>query len=106
MRQLVKHSGIEVNVIDFRGTTPLHWAAVSDRADIAVLLWQAGGELLFRDNDGMTPQHYAVQKGFTECAEILAELASGMSYSSPFLLTLRIHIVYCKLFPASCYFRL
>lgn len=84
---LLQHPGVALNATDFRGTTPAHWAAVSNRADIIRMLWYRGAELRYRDNEGMTPLHYADQRSFEECIAVLVELQDrfpeGESQRSP-----------------------
>lgn len=66
----------DVNCTDVRMTTPLHWAAVCNRPDICKALSQRGAVLSFRDTNGMTPLHYAIQKGFNDCAAVLQKMAA------------------------------
>lgn len=66
----------DVNCTDGRMTTPLHWAAVCNRPDICKALCQRGAVLSFRDTNGMTPLHYAIQKGYTDCAAVLQKMAT------------------------------
>lgn len=68
--------GVDVNVTDARGTTPLHWAAVCNRPDMCKVLVAKGAAIMFRDSNNMTAMHYATQKGFDECATVLQKLAA------------------------------
>ena len=52
-------------------------AAVSNRPDICHILIQRGAVLTFRDVTGMTPLHYAIQKGFNDCASLLQRHAAS-----------------------------
>eukprot|EP00047_Mylnosiga_fluctuans_P022700 m.124605 g.124605 ORF g.124605 m.124605 type:complete len:1235 (-) comp9354_c0_seq1:147-3851(-) len=74
----------DVNCTDARMTTPLHWAAVCNRPDICKALCQRGAVLSFRDTNGMTPLHYAIQKGYTECAAVLQKMAALLSKKNSF----------------------
>jgi len=55
------HVGLDLNLQDERGSTPLHWACYSN-SEIAlsyILAWNP--DLNLQDNDGYTPLHLAVK---------------------------------------------
>ena len=60
-------AGADVNVQDFDGWTPLHWAAMEGHKKIAELLITNGADVNTIDVDGKTPLDYA--KG--EIADLL-----------------------------------
>lgn len=68
----IKHTSYE---IDFRGMTPLHFAANGMRGskDLAELLLAKGAKVDAKDIRGMTPLHYAANRGHAEIAALHAE---------------------------------
>eukprot|EP00051_Salpingoeca_urceolata_P014469 m.184198 g.184198 ORF g.184198 m.184198 type:complete len:1198 (-) comp18095_c0_seq2:232-3825(-) len=68
---LLSVPGVDVNSTDQRLTTPLHWAAVCNRPQVCQQLLQRGSRLLARDTAGMTPLHYATERGFHECVNAM-----------------------------------
>ena len=68
--------GIDVNAADQRLTTPLHWAAVCNRPDVCTVLLSRGARLMAKDASGLSPLHYAHEKGFHECANVLQRYGS------------------------------
>lgn len=71
---LLSLPGINVDALDFRMTAPLHWAAVCGRTDMCKALVARGATLNLRDANGMTPLHYADDKGHSEAALVLQRL--------------------------------
>jgi ankyrin repeat protein len=54
------------------GGTPLHWAAISGRKDVAQWLLSMAAEVNARDaNFGRTPLHWAAENGYRDVAELL-----------------------------------
>lgn len=52
---------MDVNIQDFRGSTPLHWACYS-RAEVALnYILSLNPELEIKDDQGYTPLHLAVK---------------------------------------------
>eukprot|EP00730_Choanoeca_flexa_P002486 TRINITY_DN11067_c0_g1_i3.p1 TRINITY_DN11067_c0_g1~~TRINITY_DN11067_c0_g1_i3.p1 ORF type:complete len:1163 (+),score=245.02 TRINITY_DN11067_c0_g1_i3:231-3719(+) len=74
---------VDVNCVDSRMTTPLHWAAVCNRPDICKLLVQHGADPSFRDVNGMTALHYATTKGYQQCAALLRQKAKESRKEEP-----------------------
>eukprot|EP00056_Hartaetosiga_gracilis_P013197 m.216546 g.216546 ORF g.216546 m.216546 type:complete len:1488 (-) comp13806_c1_seq3:3847-8310(-) len=70
---------VDVNATDVGARTPLHWAAVCNREDLIEVLVRKGAKLQYRDKTGMTPLHWALEKGFTACADTLQRLATQSS---------------------------
>lgn len=77
---LLNTSGIDLNAIDNRLTTPLHWAAVCNRPELCILLLEQGARLMSRDSSGKTPLHYATEKGFMNCANVMQRFSSSQSH--------------------------
>ena len=64
--------GVDVNVKDRFGFTPLREAAWYGHKEIAELLLDKGADVDAKDNNGgWIPLHYAAQKGHKEIAELL-----------------------------------
>jgi ankyrin repeat protein len=62
---------LDINQVDARGTTALHWAAVCNRLEICTRLLQAGARRDARDAAGNTPADYAREKGYVSCFNLL-----------------------------------
>ena len=63
--EAVKHhldAGVDVNVKDEGGETPLHVAALMNNAEVAELLIDEGADVNAKNMDGETPLHKAVPK--------------------------------------------
>jgi ankyrin repeat protein len=56
-----------------RRWTPLHLAASSDRRDAAELLLVSKAEVNAKNEDGNTPLHEAVFKGYKDVVELLRQ---------------------------------
>ena len=62
-------------MIDREGRTPLHYAALEDRADDVRTLLADGADANAQDRAGYTPLHFACQQGALSAADAL--LAAG-----------------------------
>lgn len=71
--------GIDVNCADQRLTTPLHWAAVCNRPDVVTALLEHGARVMARDASGLSPLHYATERGFHECANAMQRYGGSSS---------------------------
>ncbi len=60
------NEGIDINVQDDTGATPLHWAAHQDLYDLVKILEEKGANIYAHDNDGWTPLHWAKSKKVLE----------------------------------------
>ncbi len=65
--------GMDPNVRDGLGKTPLHYAAMYGYRDIAELLLDHGADPNARDWGGQTPLHWAVGNGHVSVIELLLE---------------------------------
>ena len=72
--ETIKHhlaNGTDVNVQDFDGCTPLHWAAMEGHKKIAELLIANGADVNLKNMDGNTPLQYAAMAGQIGIAKLL-----------------------------------
>eukprot|EP00755_Sulcionema_specki_P025803 Sspe_Gene.84135::Locus_55227_Transcript_1_1_Confidence_1.000_Length_454::g.84135::m.84135 len=68
-------AGMDVNLQDATGRTPLHWAMWNDHPRSCTALIPAGASQSVCDDEGLTPWQYAMQyNGATACAAILRQL--------------------------------
>lgn len=63
--------GVDPNVRDELGNTPLHYAAGSGHAEAAEELLRLGADVAARNNVGDTPLHKAASRGNAPIAKIL-----------------------------------
>ena len=74
VKRLVIDCGIDPNIQDNDGSTPLHFAAKDCRVDVAGVLLDHGADPTIRDNEGRTPLDIG-----SNCEEIIEELRRGGS---------------------------
>lgn len=60
------NEGIDINMQDDTGATPLHWAAHQDLYDLVKVLEEKGANIYAHDDDGWTPLHWAKSKKVLE----------------------------------------
>lgn len=71
-----------VNIPDAAlGCTPLHWASVTNRLDLILLLLDAGADIDSRDDAGRTPLYACAAFGAVDAAALL--LQRGAAYEGP-----------------------
>lgn len=75
MDDIEKHlaAGIEVNLRDSEGRTPLHWAVDRGHLNAAEILVNANADVNAQDNEGQTALHYAVLCEREDIAELLVK---------------------------------
>ena len=67
----VEAGRLDVNAVDFKGRTPLHYAAEAGRTDIADKLIELGATINCPDHDGHTPEMNAYRGGHQDLADQL-----------------------------------
>ncbi|GEM_PF-495510 len=58
--------GIDINIKDETGATPLHWAAFYGLQELAEFLVEKGANVYAHDDDGWTPLHWAKSRKMME----------------------------------------
>jgi ankyrin repeat protein len=61
----------DVNVVDFEGATPMHWATGFGRTELVKFLQGLGADISAKANDGQTPLHWAAANGHVDVAREL-----------------------------------
>ena len=77
-------TGVDVNVKDRSGSTPLHWTATKVMAE---LLIANGADVNAQTVDGWTPLHQAVYMELAESAEMLIASGANINAKSYYLQT-------------------
>lgn len=70
---LLKLDGMEVNVSDTNGNTPLHCSAAMGKQDYIEKLLQAGADVQAENNDGVSAAYVTAANGHTEVLTYLLE---------------------------------
>lgn len=65
--------GVNINVRDGSGRTPLHWACQEGYTDIVDLLVENGAQMNVQDEDGQTPLYIASAEGHYNVVKQLLE---------------------------------
>jgi hypothetical protein len=73
VKRLLSIRNINVNLKDWSGSTPLHYAAENGHVEIARLLLQNGAEVNVKNNRGNTPLHCAAYHGHIDILHLLVE---------------------------------
>jgi FOG: Ankyrin repeat len=72
VKRLVIDWGVDPNVRERHGVTPLHYAARNGHLDVVEFLLEHGADPNVQDNDGKTPLHYATTHcNFAEASVLL-----------------------------------
>ncbi len=77
-------SGIDLEIKDERGWTPLMIAAANGQEKLTRLLIHSGARLTARDVNGFTPLHWAAFKGMPNIVELLLSKEVDMDSQSKF----------------------
>jgi cytohesin len=73
VKRLVIGCGVDPNIQDENGETPLHYAAWEGRLKVVKLLLEHGADPNVQDKDGETPLHLAAWDGHLDVVELLLE---------------------------------
>lgn len=71
--------GVNINIQDATGWTPLTWAVSKGCVSAARLLLLKGGDGLLGDKSGRLPIHHAAQLGYKDMAELLVKCNSNLN---------------------------
>lgn len=72
--KLLLEQGAEVNAMDEKGNTPLHYAAQGGYTELCKLLLEHGADVNVMGNRYCwTPLHFAAEEGCTETCKLLLE---------------------------------
>lgn len=77
-------SGIDLEIKDERGWTPLMIAAANGKEVLTRLLIHSGARLVARDMNGFTPLHWAAFKGMSNIVELLISKEVDIDSQSKF----------------------
>ena len=70
-------SGVNPNIENMEGKTPLYWAAYTKNDKILKLLLAKGAEPNIEDNEGKTPLYWAAFTGNSEVTKILLQYGAN-----------------------------
>jgi FOG: Ankyrin repeat len=73
VKRLVVGCGVDPNIQDNDGNTPLHRAVIRSRREIIKLLLEHGADPNIQNNYGGTPLHYAAKKCRVSVARVLLD---------------------------------
>jgi len=76
--------GIDLEVKDERGWTPLMIAAANGNEELTLLLIHCGARLMVRDINGFTPLHWAAFSGMSNVVELLISKGVDVNSQSQF----------------------
>ncbi|NEV49241.1 ankyrin repeat domain-containing protein [Wolbachia pipientis] len=76
--------GVNVNVIDQNGMTPLHYAAKKHNEDIANALIKAGADVNAKDQNGRTPLHWAAIERNKDVASALIKAGADVNVKNEY----------------------
>ncbi len=70
VKRLISHKA-NVNILDIRGLTPLHWAAYCGAKEVAEILITHGANINTQAIDGRIPLHIAAERGHEDVIKLL-----------------------------------
>ncbi|KAI6655254.1 hypothetical protein LOD99_2542 [Oopsacas minuta] len=68
---LISSKYCDVNLLDLHSASPLHNCVFANRPDLIKKLIEAGANPNCQDKSKRAPLHYAIERGYTECAHML-----------------------------------
>jgi uncharacterized protein len=78
----ILNSGIDVNLKDKDGTTPLMWATVEGWPEVVKALLSKGAKIDVQDNRGWTALRWAVEKGWPKVIRVLLERGADVNVTA------------------------
>ena len=73
VKRLVLDCGLDPNIKDVEGETPLHYAALEGHLEVVKLLLEHGADPNVKGSFGRTPLHYAASNGYPDIVKLLLE---------------------------------
>jgi len=73
VERLVVDCGVDPNIQNNDGITPLHLAAGNGRLEVVKLLLEHGADPNVQDHDGRTPLHFAVEGCYVDVVRVLLD---------------------------------
>jgi serine/threonine-protein phosphatase 6 regulatory ankyrin repeat subunit B len=74
--------GMDINIPDEEGLTPLHYAVIYNQIDVAEVFIKGKSNLDFGDDEGKTPLHHASLYGRMYLAEMLIEEGADINHKN------------------------
>jgi ankyrin repeat protein len=74
--------GMNINIPDEEGLTPLHYAVIYNQIDVAEVFIKSKSNLDFGDDEGKTPLHHASLYGRDYLAEMLIEEGANINHKN------------------------
>ena len=84
VQELIRTPGVDVNVTDKFGDTPLHDAASHGHKEIVELLLNAGANMNSKGFEDQTPLHLAALSGHTEVVELLIRAGADINMKNKY----------------------
>ncbi|XP_023930670.1 ankyrin repeat and protein kinase domain-containing protein 1-like [Lingula anatina] len=82
LQELLTAGECDVNDQDWKGWTPLHWAALYGHTQCVQLLHQHGADTNIQDKNGWTPLHLAVWCSPKQCVQLLLQHGADTNIQS------------------------
>ena len=81
---MLLRNNCNINVKDYQGRTPLHWACCYGNYNAVKTLLNNGADTSIIDMDGNSVLHFAAEKGFLDIIQLLVEEYNLNIYSKNF----------------------
>ena len=73
VKLLFEDKQCDLNIQNYAGNTPLHWAAMNGQKEVAYYLAEKGADVLIKNNNGKFAAQEAFEKNFYDISEFLVE---------------------------------